>query len=99
MNIPKLQRWLLRKLIRDNIHQGPHLHDNIAEMFRLVMVSSRQEFTEDNDATQYAFLRGRFEEAIDSTFTYVDAIRDNYTPAEGDESPQRLSKDKRMRYA
>lgn len=84
-NISKLHHWLLKKLIRDNIRQGPHHHNNIEEMLRLVVTSSQEEFTEDNDATQYAFLRGRFEDAIEREMDYHHKMRYHYTPEEGEE--------------
>jgi hypothetical protein len=62
--ISKVQHWLLKKLIRDNVRQGPHHNENITEMLRLVVESCRDEFYEDNDATQRYFIQERFDAAI-----------------------------------
>lgn len=54
-------------------------------MFRIIISASLDEFYEDNDATQYAFLRGRFEDAIEQEMDYHHKMRYHYTPEEGEE--------------
>jgi len=58
----RLQRWLLRKIFKELVRQGPHVV-NITECLRLLRDAVAVEFTEDNDATLDALLR----ECLDNT--------------------------------
>ena len=60
----------------------------MAELFRLVLVGARDEFTEDNDATSYDFTRGRFEEAVDMTYSYHGPMREAYTQGQDGQRPR-----------
>lgn len=77
-NIDRLHHWALKHIFSRLIIQGPYHHDNIAEVMRLLAEASDKEFSEDNDATQYDFLRGLFEEAMDATFKHHGNMRTAY---------------------
>jgi hypothetical protein len=63
-NITRLQHKVLEGIFRRLVVQG-HTHRlNIVEVLRLLAQASREEFSEDNDATQHAFLRECFDEAL-----------------------------------
>lgn len=56
----RLELWFMRRILRAEVRQGYDHGDRIAGLYRLVSEACREEFTEDNEATLSAFLRGCF---------------------------------------
>ena len=55
--VPPLVRWLLRRICRKLVVQGPEHAGRIAEYYRIMREAAESEFTEDNHPTLTAFLR------------------------------------------
>ena len=55
--VPPLVRWLLRRICRKLVVQGPEHAGRITEYYRIMRAAAEAEFTEDNDPTLTAFLR------------------------------------------
>ena len=75
-NLTRFETWMLRKIFGRLVVQSREHQANIIEAYRLLAEASRAEFTEDNEATQYDFLREQFEAAADEMFTYHETIRE-----------------------
>ncbi len=56
MNMSPFTLWLFRKLVRDNITQGPHHQSNLEQMYRIIQEEAQREFYEDNAPTLNGFL-------------------------------------------
>ena len=54
---PPLVRWLLRRICRKLVEQGPEHAVRIREYYRILREAAEAEFTEDNAPTMTAFLR------------------------------------------
>lgn len=65
-NMKKLKEWLLKRLIREQVKQGPNHERNIREMYRTIRLACQDEFYEDNQLSLDLYLRDRFEDAIKS---------------------------------
>lgn len=76
--LTRFESWILHKIIRALVARRPHHHTNMAEVMRMVCDESRSQFYEDNDSTQYCFLRDAFEQAIDATLTHHADARKAY---------------------
>ena len=59
----KLERWLLTRLIRKQIAQGPLHPQNIEGIYRVVREACSAEFNEDSNASLNGYLQERFEAA------------------------------------
>lgn len=90
-NIKRLHHWALKHIFRCLVIQGPTHHANVAEVIRLLALASDKEFNEDNNATQYDFLRGRFEEAMDATFKFHGKMREVYKYGSDGLRPEELN--------
>ena len=85
--ISKLHQWALRKIVRANIIQGPHHSDNLSEILRVIVDECRNEFSEDNAATQYYFLSDHLDRAFYEVNHYavnlqldeLQTYRENFT--------------------
>jgi len=55
-----LDKWFLRRLCDKITIQGNH-RDNIIEYYRVINVSAKNEFTEDNSVTINSFLEDCFQ--------------------------------------
>jgi hypothetical protein len=62
----RLERWLIKRIIRKEVVQGYDHPARIAALFGLVIEAARDEFTEDNHATSRAYLSEWFEHALDA---------------------------------
>lgn len=63
-SITRLQQKVLEGIFRRLVVQGLTHRANIVEVLRLLGQVCAEEFSEDNDATQYDFLRGCVEEVL-----------------------------------
>lgn len=59
------QRWMLKRIARDLVRQGPMHSERITEYYRIMAAAAREEFTEDNRPTLSAFLRECHEDAME----------------------------------
>jgi hypothetical protein len=57
----KIQRWFLRRLLRQEVVQGPDHARRISELYGLIREAAENEFTEDNAPTMDAFLSECFQ--------------------------------------
>lgn len=57
--INKFHRWLLKYLIKKIITQGGH-GDRIGELYRIIYLLFREEFTEDSESVAHGFLHHCF---------------------------------------
>ena len=60
----KIQKWILKKICKKIVKQGPDHKDNIIEYYRIMNDASKREFFEDNDPTLQGFLRECHETAF-----------------------------------
>lgn len=52
----RFQRWLLKRLCKELVAQGPHHKNNIIEYFTLMRQAARHEFREDTNPSLDSFL-------------------------------------------
>lgn len=74
MKITKFQKWILCKIFRDIVTQGPHHESNIVEVYKLLREEADREFYEDNFPTRYGFLTDCFEKSLIREEYYSELI-------------------------
>ena len=74
MKITKFQKWILRKIFRDIVTQGPHHENNIIEVYTLLREEADREFNEDNIPTRNSFLTECFEKSLIREEYYSELI-------------------------
>ena len=72
--ISRLQLWLLRKIVRSNIVQGPYHTNNMVIIQQVIVEEATKEFSEDNAATLYYFLSETMENGFKRAWPSVDNI-------------------------
>jgi len=74
MKITNFQRWILGKIFRKIVTQGPDHMDNIRDVYSLLRESAEEEFYEDNAPTLDSFMFDCFK----TTQAYRYYLKDNY---------------------
>jgi hypothetical protein len=64
VKITKFQTWLLKRIFRKLVKQGPMHQKNVIAVYSLMQSALKNEFTEDNDATLNLFSRGCHEASL-----------------------------------
>jgi hypothetical protein len=59
----RLDAWLFRRIIRNEVTQGPSHAENLKRVYQVIREECRREFCEDSVASLDAFLLERFNEA------------------------------------
>ena len=65
----KITAWLLKRICRKLVIQGPTHKGNIVKYFKIMMCAASNEFTEDSPLSLNAFMKECFEESL------VDKLR------------------------
>jgi hypothetical protein len=73
----RIEKWLLQRIIRRNVRQGPDHLSNITGVYCMVQVACQDEFTEDNRFTIDAMLKECYERAKNAAWTEQDQARIN----------------------
>ena len=60
----RFKRWILKKIFKDAVVQGPHHQENIIEIYSLLHDEFRKEFTEDSRITRQCFLLEQFDKSF-----------------------------------
>ena len=61
--LTKFQQWVLERIARNLVVQGPEHQQNIVQMYRIIYNAAKDQFTEDNKPTLDEFLQECFDEA------------------------------------
>lgn len=76
MKMTNLQRWLLKKVFRSLVQQGPHHTDNIREVQELLTDAAGAEFYEDNIRTLHNFMLEQFTDGFVAAVTVRERMSD-----------------------
>lgn len=60
----KFERWFMKRIIRQQVRQGPDHPKNITELYQMIRVAAEDEFYEDNVVTLNSCLTEWFEKSL-----------------------------------
>lgn len=60
----KFETWLVKRIIQQEVRQGPEHQENITNLYRMIRMAAEREFYEDNVATQNSYLTEWFENSL-----------------------------------
>lgn len=64
MKLNRFEKWILEKIAKKAVIQGPDHEDNITNMYGIIALAARIEFNEDNKPTFDSFLRDCHQESL-----------------------------------
>lgn len=60
----KFETWLLKRIIKREVRQGPEHPKKIVDLYKMIRVACENEFYEDNTVTMNSYLTEWFEKSL-----------------------------------